>query len=218
MVKSVLSHYKLFILIILVGLGIILQLTGSIDPEQLIAVARQYADHWWLAVLLVAIQTVLFTFALAGSSLIWIAAALFPPLTSTAIITAGTTLGSVSAYLFSQRLSVEWTQKIINTRIYKLLHKEGNFLILYALRMMPGFPHSVINYSSGILKIKFINFIPAAMFGTAVKTYVYSVLIYKTTTPGTLSNSIGISTVWPLLLLSLLILTGVIVKYYLDNK
>jgi uncharacterized membrane protein YdjX (TVP38/TMEM64 family) len=213
-----LSHYKLFILIILVGLGIILQLTGSIDPEQLIAVTRQYADRWWLAVLLVAIQTVLFTFALTGSSLIWIAAALFPPLTSTAIITTGTTLGSVSAYLFSQRLSVEWTQKIKNTRIYKLLQKEGNFLILYALRMMPGFPHSVINYSSGILKIKFINFIPAAMFGTAVKTYVYSLLIYKTTTPGTLSNSIGISTVWPLLLLSLLILAGVFVKHYLDNK
>lgn len=212
------SHYKLFILIILVGLGIILQLTGSIDPEQLIAVTRQYADRWWLAVLLVAIQTVLFTFALTGSSLIWIAAALFPPLTSTAIITTGTTLGSVSAYLFSQRLSVEWTQKIKNTRIYKLLQKEGNFLILYALRMMPGFPHSVINYSSGILKIKFINFIPAAMFGTAVKTYVYSLLIYKTTTPGTLSNSIGISTVWPLLLLSLLILAGVFVKHYLDNK
>jgi uncharacterized membrane protein YdjX (TVP38/TMEM64 family) len=213
-----LSHYKLFILIILVGLGIILQLTGSIDPEQLIAVTRQYADRWWLAVLLVAIQTVLFTFALTGSSLIWIAAALFPPLTSTAIITTGTTLGSVSAYLFSQRLSVEWTQKIKNTRIYKLLQKEGNFLILYALRMMPGFPHSVINYSSGILKIKFINFIPAAMCGTAVKTYVYSLLIYKTTTPGTLSNSIGISTVWPLLLLSLLILAGVFVKNYLDNK
>jgi uncharacterized membrane protein YdjX (TVP38/TMEM64 family) len=213
-----LSHYKLFILIILVVLGIILQLTGSIDPEQLIAVTRQYADRWWLAVLLVAIQTVLFTFALTGSSLIWIAAALFPPLTSTAIITTGTTLGSVSAYLFSQRLSVEWTQKIKNTRIYKLLQKEGNFLILYALRMMPGFPHSVINYSSGILKIKFINFIPAAMFGTAVKTYVYSLLIYKTTTPGTLSNSIGISTVWPLLLLSLLILAGVFVKHYLDNK
>jgi len=213
-----LSHYKLFILIILVGLGIILQLTGSIDPEQLIAVTRQYADRWWLAVLLVAIQTVLFTFALTGSSLIWIAAALFPPLTSTAIITTGTTLGSVSAYLFSQRLSVEWTQKIKNTRIYKLLQKEGNFLILYALRMMPGFPHSVINYSSGILKIKFINFIPATIFGTAVKTYVYSVLIYKSTTPGSLSNSIGISTVWPLLLLSLLIFAGVILKHHLKNK
>ena len=218
MVTTDLSHYKLIILVILVGLGITLQLTGKIDPEQLIVVARQYADHWWLGVLLVAIQTVLFTFAMAGSSMVWITAALFTPLTSTAIITAGTTLGAVSAYLFSKLLSEEWTQKIKNTRIYKLLHKEGNFLTLYALRMMPGFPHSVINYSSGILKIKFINFIPAAMFGTAVKTYVYSVVIYNTTTPGALSGSIGVSTVWPLLLLSLLILAGVAVKHYLENK
>lgn len=217
-VKTDLAHYKLIILFILVGVGITLQFSGRIDHEQFIVVARQYADHWWFCVLLVAIQTVLFTFALAGSSLIWITASLFTPLTSTAIITAGTTLGAVSAYLFSQFLSVEWTQKIKNTRIYKLLHKEGSFLTLYALRMMPGFPHSVINYSSGILKIKFVNFIPAAIFGTAVKSYVYSVLIYNTTTPGALSNSIGISTIWPLLLLSLLILAGVIVKHYLENK
>jgi len=89
---------------------------------------------------------------------------------------------------------------------------------LYALRMMPGFPHSVINYSSGILKIKLINFIPATIFGTAVKAYVYSVLIYNTTTPGALSSSIGVSTVWPLLLLSVLILAGVFVKHYIENK
>lgn len=212
------SHYKLIILIILVGLGISLQLTGRIDSEQLITFARQYADHWWLGVLLVAIQTVLFTFAIAGSSMVWITAVLFTPLTSTAIITTGTTLGAISAYFFSERLSEEWSQKIKNTRIYKLLRKEGNFFILFALRMMPGFPHSVINYSSGILKIKFISFIPAAIMGTAIKTYVYSALIYNATTPGAMTSSISLSTVWPLLLLSLLILAGAFVKRHLENK
>ena len=218
MVKTVLSHYKLIILIILVGLGIALKLTGSIDPEQLIAVARQYADHWWLAVLLVVIQTVLFTFAMAGSSMIWITAALFTPVTSTTIITVGTTLGAISAYLFSENLSEEWTEKIKHSRIYKLLRKEGNIFTLFALRMMPGFPHSVINYSSGILKIKFISFVPTAIIGTAIKTYIYSVLIYNATTPGVFTNTIGLSTVWPLLLLSLLILAGVFFKHYLENK
>jgi len=150
--------------------------------------------------------------------MVWITAVLFTPVTSTAMITAGTTLGAVSAYVFSKRLSEEWTHKIQNSHLYKLLYKEGNFFTLFALRIMPGFPHSVINYSSGILKIKFINFIPATMFGTAVKTYIYSVMIYNTTTPGTLTRSIGVSTIFPLLLLSLLILAGVVVKRYLDNK
>lgn len=212
------SHYKLAILISLIALGSILHLSGSIDSEQLIVLARQYSDHWWLGVLLVVIQTVLFTFAMAGSSMIWITAALFTPLTSTAIITAGTALGAISAYLFSERLSEDWTQKIKNTRVYKLLQKEGNFFTLLALRMMPGFPQSVINYSSGVLKIKFISFIPAAVFGTAIKIYVYSVLIYNATTPGTLAGSIGVSAIWPLLLLSLLILAAVFVKHCLENK
>lgn len=212
------KHYKLIILIILVSLGVALQLTGTVDAERLITVARQYADHWWLAVLLVVIQTVLFTFAMAGSSMLWIIAALFTPVISTVIIAAGTTLGAVSAYLFSERLSDEWTQKIKYSRIYQLLQTESNFFTLFALRVMPGFPHSVINYSSGILKIKFINFIPAAIAGTAIKTYVYSVLIYNATTPGALTSTIDLSTVWPLLVLSLLILAAVFVKHYLDNK
>jgi uncharacterized membrane protein YdjX (TVP38/TMEM64 family) len=218
MVKEVLSHYKLIILIILVVLGITLQLSGTIDLERLITAARQYADNCWLGILLVAVQTVLFTFAMAGSSMVWITAALFTPLTSTVIITAGTTLGAVSAYIFSERLSVEWTQNIKNTRSYQLLRQEGHFFTLFALRMMPGFPHSVINYSSGILRIKFIYFIPAAISGTAVKTYIYSALIYDTTIPGTSTSPIGVTTAWPLILLSLLILAGVFIKRYLKNK
>lgn len=212
------SHYKLLILIILLGLGIALQLGGVIDLERFVTVTRQYADRWWLAVLLVIIQTVLFTFALTGSSMVWITAALFTPLASTIIITAGTTLGGISAYLFSERLSADWTQKIKNSRIYKLLRREGNFISMLALRIMPGFPHSVINYSSGILQLKFINFIPATILGTAIKTYVYSVLIYNATTPDASTNSIDLSTIWPLLVLSLLLLAAIFIKHYLADK
>lgn len=211
-------HYKLIILVILVGLGIALQQTGAIDLEGLIVLARQYADRWWLGVLLVVIQTVLFTFAMAGSSIVWITAAIFTPVTSTAIIVSGTTLGAISAYFFSERLSEEWTKKIKFSRIYQVLNKEGSFFTLFALRVMPGFPHTVINYSCGILKIRLINFIPAAIAGTAIKTYVYSIVIYNMTTPDTLTSTINLSSVWPLLVLSILILAVIAVKHYLDNK
>ncbi len=212
------THYKIIILLVLVVTGVVLQLTGTIDSEQLISIARQYADHWWLGVALVVIQAVMFTFAIAGSSMVWISAALFPPVISTAIIVAGTTLGGVSAYLFSQHLSGEWTHKVKHSRIYRLLSKEGGFITLFALRVMPGFPHSVINYSCGFLHIRLINFIPAAILGTAIKTYVYSVIIYNATTAGALTRAIDISTVWPLLALSLLILAAIFLKRYLKYK
>lgn len=210
------SHYKLALLILLVSLGVALQLSGYIDPVTLIPVARQYAEHGWLAVLLIVIQTLLFTFAAVGSSVVWVSAALYPPLISTLIITAGTTLGGISAYLFSAHLSREWTHKVEHSGIYRLLRKQGNFFTVLALRLMPGFPHSVINYSSGILKIRFINFIPATATGTAIKTYVYSQLIYNATTPGSLTRSIDLTTVWPLLVLSLLILAAMFVKGFLE--
>jgi len=211
-------HYKLIILVILVGLGLALQQTGAIDLQGLIILARQYADRWWMGVLLVVIQTVLFTFAMAGSSIVWITAAIFTPVTLTFIITSGTTLGGISAYLFSERLSEEWTKNIKFSRIYQLLYKESNFFTLFALRVMPGFPHSVINYSCGILKTRLIHFIPAAIAGTAIKTYIYSVVIYKVTTPDTLTGTINLSSVWPLMALSMLILTVIAVKHYLKNK
>ena len=217
-VETTLRHYKLIILLILIGLGLVLQQTGAIDLEGLIILARQYDDRWWLGILLVVIQTVLFTFAMAGSSMLWITAALFTPVTSTVILVAGTTLGGISAYLFSERLSEEWTKKIKYSRIYKLLQKESNFFTLFAFRVMPGFPHSVINYSCGILKTGLISFISAAIAGTAIKTYVYSIVIYNATTPGILNNTIDLSIVWPLLALSLLILAAIIVKHYLHNK
>lgn len=211
-------HYKLIILVILVGLGLALQQTGAVDLEGLLILARQYADRWWLGVLLVVIQTVLFTFAMAGSSIVWITAAIFTPATSTAIIASGTTLGGISAYFFSERLSEEWAQKIKFSRIYQSLHKESDFFTLFALRVMPGFPHSVINYSCGLLKTRLISFILAAFAGTAIKTYVYSIVIYNVTTPDTLTSSINFSSVWPLMALSMLILAVIAVKHYLKNK
>lgn len=213
-----LPHYKLILLITLVGCGVFLQLSGIIDLDRIIGLARQYADHWWLIALLITVQTVLFTFALAGSSMVWITAALFTPISSSLIITTGTTLGGIAAYVFSARLSDDWTRKVKASRVYQLLQKEGSFFNLLALRVMPGFPHSVINYSSGILKLNLINFISTAIAGTAIKTYVYSRLIYNATSPGTLSDNIDISTVWPLLALSMCLLIITLIKHYLDKK
>ena len=212
------SHYKLIILVILVLVGITLQLSGTIDVRQIISLAREYADYWWLGLLLVAIQAVLFTFALAGSSMLWIIAVLFTPLISTVMITTGTTLGGILAYLFSNKMSDEWVSKAQHSRIYRLLKENSNFYTLLSLRLMPGFPHSVINYSAGILKVGFTRFIPATIAGSAIKSYVYSSVIYKATTIDNSAGEIEFSDIWPLLALSLLLLAGMAVKSYLVHK
>jgi len=209
-----LKDYKkeIIIVAVLITAGILLELAGLLDAEKMLGIARQYSDQWWLVLVLILLQAVLFTFALAGSFFLWIAAPLYPPLLSTFILAAGATLGGISAYLFSRRLTDDWIVKIENSHAYRLLHKQDNFFTLFAMRVFPGFPHSFVNYSSGILKVKLSHFIAAAILGISIKSYIYSNVIYNATSSASFDELLDISTYGPLILLSVISLAGVIIK------
>ncbi len=209
---------KLGILVILIIAGLLLQLAGLLDPEKMLLLAREYADHWWLVVVLIILQTIMFTFALAGSLFLWVAASLYPPLLSTFILAAGATFGGVSAYYFSRKLTDEWVHKIEKSHAYKILHQQDNFFTLFSLRVFPAFPHSFVNYSSGILQVKLSHFIPAAFLGVGIKSYIYSDVIYNATTASSMDKLLNISTFGPLILLSVVTILGVYIKYKLTNK
>jgi len=204
----------LLILAVLVVAGIVLQFSGMLDPREMIATAREYSDHWWLAVLLVLLQVILFTFALAGSTFLWVAATLYPPVTAALILASGAMLGGLSAYFFSQKLTDEWIHKVENSKVYRLLQKEDNFFTLFALRIMPAFPHALINYSAGILQVKLVPFMIAAFLGIGIKSYVYAKVIYQATTTGSFAELLDFATFGPLLIVSAVILIGMVVRFY----
>lgn len=209
---------KLIIVALLITAGILLEVAGLLDANKMLNIARGYSDQWWLVLVLILLQTILFTFALAGSFFLWIAAPLYPPAMATFILAAGGTLGGISAYWFSRRLTDEWIEKIENSRTYKLLHKQDNFFTLFALRVFPAFPHALVNYSSGMLNVKLSHFIAAAILGISIKSYVYANVIYNATTSASLEELLDISTYGPLLILSIMTLLGVYIKYRLDNR
>ncbi|RDH80671.1 MAG: hypothetical protein DIZ80_16715 [endosymbiont of Galathealinum brachiosum] len=208
---------ELTIVVLLVTTGILLEIAGFLDAEKMLNIARDYADNWWLILVLILLQIIMFTFALAGSFFLWIAAPLYPPAMATFILAAGATLGGVTAYLFSKRLTDDWIERIENSHAYKLLHKQDNFFVLFALRVFPAFPHSLINYSSGILNIKLSHFIPAAILGISIKSYIYSNVIYNATTSASVEDLFDISTYGPLILLSAITLIGVLIKYRINK-
>jgi len=216
MLKSYIK--KLLIVALLITTGIMLEVFGLLDAESLLNIAREYTDYWWLVVVLILLQTVMFTFALAGSIFLWIVAPLYPPVMATFILAAGGTLGGVTAYLFSRRLTDDWIARIENSHAYRLLHKQDNFFTLFALRVFPAFPHSLVNYSSGILNVKLSHFIPAAILGISIKSYIYAKVIYSATTTASYEDLLEISTYGPLILLSVITLIGVFIKYRMTTK
>ena len=209
---------KIIVLGVLIAIGAFLQLSGLLNPGEIIVMARQYTDHWWLPVILVLLQVLLFTFALAGTVFLWVAAVLFPPVTASIILATGATLGGLSAYFFSATLSDEWVHRVENSNIYKVLHKQDNFFALLAMRIMPAFPHGLVNYSSGILKVNLVYFVPATFIGIGLKSYVYAPVIYQAAGGASLNDLLNIATFGPLVLLSVVILGGVVVKYKWDQK
>jgi uncharacterized membrane protein YdjX (TVP38/TMEM64 family) len=213
------KHYKkILIVVALITAGILLDLAGMFDADKMLNLARGYADQWWLVLLLILLQIIMFTFALAGSLFLWIVAPLYPPAMAAFILAAGGTLGGITAYLFSRRLTDDWIQKIEKSRTYKLLHKQDNFFALFALRVFPAFPHSLVNYSSGILKVKISHFILAAILGIAIKSYIYARVIYKATSSVSVEDLLNISTYGPLILLSAITFTGLFIQYKWQAK
>jgi uncharacterized membrane protein YdjX (TVP38/TMEM64 family) len=209
---------KLIIVALMISVGILLEFAGLLDAEKMLGIAREYSDRWWLVLVLIFLQIVLFTFALAGSFFLWIVAPLYPPAMAAFILAAGGTLGGISAYFFSSRLTDDWISRIENSKTYRLLHKQDNFFALFALRVFPAFPHSLVNYSSGILKVKLSHFILAAISGIAIKSYIYSVVIYNAASSASIDDLLDISTYGPLILLSMISLAGVFIKYRLTAR
>lgn len=214
--------YKAFkkpaVILILIITGIVLELSGLLDTAKWLIVAREYNDRWWLVIVLILLPAFMFTFALAGSLFLWIVAPLYPPLISAFILAVGGTLGGVMAYFFSQRLTDDWISKVENSHTYRLLHKHDNFFTLFAFRVFPAFPHSLINYSSGILQVKLSHFIVAGLLGISIKSYIYSKVIYSATTSASIDELLNISTYGPLILISAITLAGVAIKFKMSDN
>ena len=198
------KYWRPLVLFALVVLGIILYLLDVFDFDQILKVAQNYAQHWWTATVLVALQALLFTFALPGSLFLWVVALIYAPFTATIILVTGSTLGALGAYWFARWESVTWVAQIRQNRFFHVLEKRGDFLTLSTLRILPSFPHSVINYGSGILRLPLGQFVGSSLVGFTMKNYLYTSAIHGAVTAADPSEVIRLEIIGPLVLLALL--------------
>lgn len=205
-------HWKPVLLVLLIIGGLILQQLELVELDELLKTMRSYADDHWLILLLILYQLVLFMFALPGSTALWLVAPIYAPLLATIILTVGSTLGGIAAYYLSRHLGENWQQRIRQNRIFHKLEKEGDMLSLLGLRILPGFPHSVINYTAGMLRLPLWQFILTTMVGLTVKNIIYCTIIYHAVSVGTSSAQLELYDVIPLLILTLFI---ALVRLYL---
>jgi uncharacterized membrane protein YdjX (TVP38/TMEM64 family) len=187
-------------------------LVGALQPydiDELLGLGQQLAERPLYLVLIAFAMMLLFTFGLPGSLGLWLIAPFHPPVTATALLLAGSVGGALGAYLFSARFREPPSPDGFASRVLGHLSSHGGMLSQIALRILPGFPHSVVNFSAGILGLPLWRFLAAAAIGLAVKYGVYTTALYEVVEVVEEDRAAGWRTGAPLLVLASLILTGV---------
>jgi len=209
--KSIKS-FKLILLGLLVLAGIVLHQLGILEERFFLEAGERHLDRWWFAPMIILVKAVLYIFALPGSVMYVVAGLLYQPIHAMLIIIAGGVAGAVGAYFFSRSMSQATRLRVQSSKAFSIMKKHGDFATLSAIRILPGFPHSVTNYGSGILGIPLPRFIITAAIGFAVKGYLYSSAIHQATHRADPERSGSFEMVIPLVLLAVLILMGKILR------
>lgn len=203
------SARRLQTLIMVATAGLVI---GAVQPygiDELLDLGQHMAAQPVYLVLVVIGMSLLFTFGLPGSLGLWLIAPFQPPLIATLVLLAGSVGGALGAYLFSARFREDAVPDGFAGRVLALLSRHSGVLSQTALRILPGFPHSVVNFSAGILGLPIPRFLAAATIGLAVKWGVYATALYELVEVVEEDRALGWSTGAPLLALALLILIGV---------
>ncbi|QOC21621.1 VTT domain-containing protein [Wenzhouxiangella sp. AB-CW3] len=202
------SGLGIWLLPALLVAGLVLAVWQPIGLEPLLAWGEQIGSAWWFLTAVMIMIAVLFTFGLPGSSGLWLIAPFNHPVLATVLLVIASTAGGFGAYRFSQRLGRDWQPSGGSARIVKLLERRGDLLTLLALRMLPGFPHSVINFASGVLGLPLATFLAATALGLTIKWGIYATAIHGITDAVEGEQALSAGTVMPLFVLVALTLAG----------
>lgn len=166
---------------------------------------------------LILLQAVLFALALPGTLVVWLIAPFHPPIVAVPLLLTGCVAGAIGGYVVSSRLGEGWQPKR-GAWLLKLLAQRSDIFTQTALRVLPGCPHWAVNYGGGILKVPLPGFVLAATVGLGIKMSVYSWVIYNTTNTTTVGDGIGLESLWPLLVLAVLLIIGSFARQRLQRS
>lgn len=212
MVRHIALRWRIVMLCLLLLAGFVLMLWRPVGIAVLLDWGGRLAGHPASLALAAAAQALLFTFALPGSALVWLVAPFHPPSVAVPVLVAGSTAGALAARLFANRLVCDWQPGRKAAPVFRILEKRGDVLTQIALRALPGFPHSVVNYAGGLLGLPLPGYLAAAIIGLSCKWWIYAGAIYGITAAARDESAVDAGTLLPLFFLAGLMLVAAAVR------
>lgn len=188
--------------------------------EQALDWGERLAERPITAVAVVLAQALLLTFALPGTLMLWVVAPFYPPLVATALLSIGTFVGALGAYAVARRFGVRdhsvegavYSGDSMRARGIALMRRHSDVWMQLAFRILPVFPHSVINHGAGLLALPLRPFLIAAAVGVPVKWLVYTHAVHAMVQIGIEDEPLSVWLLSPLLALALLLIVGIVVR------
>lgn len=216
--NRVARRWRVLLLASLLIAGPALMVWQPVGIPTLMAWGASLAGHPGSLPVVAAMQALLFTFALPGSTLVWLVAPFHPPAISVPVLVAGSTGGALGARLLAHRLARGVQPGARARSVIRILEQRGDLFTQIALRALPGFPHSLVNYAGGVLKLPLPGYIAAAVIGLSCKWWVYSGAIYGISTAARGEEAIGAASLVPLLALAVLMLAAAAIRSRLSES
>jgi uncharacterized membrane protein YdjX (TVP38/TMEM64 family) len=198
--------------------GLVMAIWQPVEPAVLLEWGRWLTAHPAAPALLVLAMALMFTVAFPGSLILWLVAPFQPPFIATLVMVAGSVLGALGAYLLARKLGADEPPGPRGRRIRDFLTRRSDLATQCALRLLPGFPHSAVNYAGGLLKLSLPRFLLAAVLGLTVKWGIYATAIHRGVAALERGDVIGTRDLLPLFLLALLLLAGAWVRRSLERR
>jgi uncharacterized membrane protein YdjX (TVP38/TMEM64 family) len=170
--------------------------------------AEAASHHPLTVVSVILIMAVTLAFGLPGSIGLWLIAPFYPPQVATPMLILGSSGGALGAYYLAARVGDRWSPRGLTRKIMRMLDKRSDFLTQCALRVLPGFPHSVINYAAGLRRLPLRTFVIAAVIGLGIKWAVYASAIHGALEAVEREDVLSLDVVLPLVILTVLLLAG----------
>lgn len=197
------------LVVVAAGLGFALERAGILDWRAGVALAQGHVDSWWLAPLLALVTAVLFAAGLPGSLMVFVAGILFPPMIAAPAFVAGGVAGALGAYSLARGVGRSRNRiegEGADGRLLRLLARQSDFATLLAVRVAPSFPHTAINFASGLLGIPRGRFLASTTVGLAIKGTLYVSVIHQAAGAATMEEAISWRTLAPLAGLAVVLL------------
>lgn len=172
------GKFLLFVVIIISGYFFLrfTRFSQYLDPEKL----RSFIASWesMAPSVFIAISAIRPVFLFPASILSIVGGILFGSLLGTLYAVAGSTLGAVVAYSLSKILGSDFIHIIFGNqllRIESILSEQG-IRIIFVLRLIPVIPFDLVNYASGLVRVKFLDYVTGTALGLVPATFAYTFL------------------------------------------